>query len=167
MTDGFANADICAAAAKIAAHPFAQFLIGELDVLGCDVACDRAGQMILELMDHADSRAYLAGRTVSALEAIVFDERSLQRMEFAVAGKTFDCSYLAALVLDCEREARQNSVAVAQNGASAARALVTSFFRTSEVQILTQRVEKRNARLDVERVRLPVDPQGGGDGSGR
>ena len=110
--------------------------------------------MILELMNHADSRANLAGRTVSALEAIVFDERSLQRMELAVTRETFDCGYLAALVLDCEREARQNSLAVAQNGASAARALVTSLFRASEAQILTQRVEKRNARLDLERIRF-------------
>ena len=87
--------------------------------------------------------------------------------EFAVARQTFDCGYLAAFVLHRQREARENSLAVAQNGASAARALVTSLFRASQVQILTQRVEKRNTRLDVERVRLPIDPQGGGDGSGR
>ena len=56
-----------------------------------------------------------------------------------------------------EAEAGINPPAIHQNGARAALAVIATFFRTGEMQMLAQRVEQRHARIEFERVILAVD----------
>jgi hypothetical protein len=47
----------------------------------------------------------LAGRTISALESVVLDERGLKRMQLAVARLSFGRGYVRAVASGSEREA--------------------------------------------------------------
>src|SRR4051794_16632003 len=84
------NAAVCAAAADVAAHPFADFVVA-------------AGMSFLQ---QRDGRADLTRRAVAALEPVVTDERGLHRMERSVGRKTFDRGDPLARVHDRQRQAR-------------------------------------------------------------
>jgi hypothetical protein len=75
----------------------------------------------------------------------VFDEGCLQWTVDA-----FDRGHLAAVVLDGQRQARQDTPAVGEHRARAAAALVAALLRAGEPELLTQRVEQAGAGVDVE-----------------
>src|SRR4051795_7674120 len=83
------DAAVCAAAADVAAHPFADFVIA-------------AG---MSLLQQRDGRANLTRRAVAALEAVVADERGLHRMQRSVCRKTFDRGDPLPRVHDRQRQA--------------------------------------------------------------
>ena len=146
---------VSAAAAQIAAHAFADFLVAKLDALK-RIGRHGAGQTLLELLEHFDGRTNLARRAVAALKAVVFDERRLQRVQFAIVGQAFDGGDFAPLILHGQSETGIDALAVHQHGARAARALIAAFF-AGQFGKFAQRVEQRHARLDVQIERLPVD----------
>src|SRR4051794_30395510 len=70
-----------AAAAQIAAHALAQFVMAERETVRRKIAGDVARHTGACFGDHRNRRANLAGRTVAALEAVMLDKRLLERME--------------------------------------------------------------------------------------
>ena len=71
LFDGRHDVGIGAAAADIAAHQLANLI----------------GRVRLPFGDQADGRTDLAGRAISALEGVMFDERLLQWMQSAALAK--------------------------------------------------------------------------------
>src|SRR3954454_12043740 len=123
------DAAVRAAAADVAAHPLAAFVIA-------------AG---MPLLQQRDGRADLTRRAVAALESVVADERGLHRMQRSVRRKTFDRGDLLAGVHHSEREAGVVTAAVDEHRTRAARALIAPFLRAGEVEMLSQCVEERGA----------------------
>ena len=113
---------------------------------GRHVGGDVAGPAGLRFGEHADRRADLAGGAVAALEAVVLDERGLQRVQRAGRAQAFDRHDLVALVHDGERQARVDAPAVDQHRAGAALPVVAALLGAGQVQVLAQRVEQRCPR---------------------
>src|ERR1044071_1237617 len=141
------DADVAAAAADVAAHPLADLVVAR----GVPLAQQRR------------RGAELPGRAVAALEAVVADERGLQRVEAIVGREPFDGDDLLAAVHDREGEAGVVAPPVDQHGAGAACALVAPFLRAGEVEVLAQRVEQRGARVEAEVMVAAVDVERDGD----
>ena len=129
------------AAAEVAAHE-----LGDVLVAG--------GVALLEQLDGGHD---LPGRAVAALEGVVLDERLLHRVQLAVRREALDRRDLAALAGDGERQAGEHAAAVDPDGARAARALVAALLGAGEAEVLAQRVEQADARLELEDARLAVD----------
>src|SRR5947209_18452995 len=124
LADGGDDVDVAAAAAEIAAHPLADLVVG----------------FRVSLAQQRRGGADLPRRAVAALEAVVADEGGLQRVQAVVGGEPLDGDdLLSAAVHDGEREAGVVAPAVDEDGAGAARALVATFLRTGEVEVLAQR----------------------------
>src|SRR3954452_7107543 len=103
------NAAVCAAAADVAAHPFADFVVA-------------AG---MSLLQQRDGRADLTRRAVAALESVVADERGLHRMQRSVRRETFNRGNLLAGMHHSEREAGVVAAAIGEHRTRAARTLIT------------------------------------------
>src|SRR5207245_4298394 len=101
----------------------------------------------------------LSRRAIAALKAVVLDERSLDRMQLFAVRQSFDGRDLVTLVHGREGKTRVHAPAVDQNRARAALAVIASFFRTGQMQSLTQGVEQCRAWIDVQRVIFAVDLQ--------
>ena len=90
------------------------------------------GHAGLDLGEHADRRADLARRAVAALEAVVLDERRLQRVQVVRRAQPLDGDDLVALVHDRERQAGVDAPAVDQHRAGAALAVVAALLGAGE-----------------------------------
>ena len=110
----------------------------------------------LDLVEHRDRGADLAGCAVAALEAIVFDERGLHGMHLVGRAETFDGRDAVAFVHHREREAGVDAASVDDHRAGATLAVIATFLGAGEVQVVAQRVEQRGARVELERVRFAV-----------
>src|SRR5215510_78496 len=98
-----------------------------------------------------------AWRAEPALLRVVVPERLLDRVELAVLFESFDGPYLLALRLDGQRRAGVNRLAVNDHRACAASGAVADAFGPGDVQVVAQRVEQRDARLDAHLFRGAVD----------
>src|ERR1700722_13564733 len=116
LMDRVDNAVIGAAAAEIAAHPFAQLVVTERYRLCLQIRSDVARHAPAKLRRHADRRADLTGRAIAALKPVVFDEGLLQGMERAGSAEALDRRNFAALILHGQSEAGIDPLAVDQNG---------------------------------------------------
>ena len=96
LMDRIDDAVIGAAAAEIAAHPLAQFVVTERDRLRLEIRSDVARHALAKFGRHADRRADLTGRAIAALEPVMFDEGLLQGMERAGRAEALDRRDLAA-----------------------------------------------------------------------
>ena len=132
---------IRAATADIAAHQLTDFVRRARPAFG----------------DQAGGGTDLAGGAVAALEGVMVDEGLLQRMKRAALRQTLDRRDLRAVLHDRQREARIDPPAIDQNGAGAALAVIAALFGPGQVEVETQRVEKRGPRRDVQFVRHAVD----------
>src|SRR3954453_10432389 len=101
------DAAVRAAAADVAAHPLADFVIA-------------AGMPFLQ---QRDGRTDLTRRAVAALESVVADERGLHRVQSSVRRKTFDRGDPLARVHDRKRQTRVVTASVDEHRTRAARAL--------------------------------------------
>ena len=77
----------------------------------------------------------------------MLDERLLERMKRSRPAKPLDRRDRAAVILDRESEAGEDSFAVDQHGARTARALVAALFGSRKADVLTQEVEQRDAGI--------------------
>lgn len=111
----------------------------------------------MALADAGHGRHDLARRAIAALEGVLFEEGSLHGMQFALPRKPLYGGDGTAFGLGGERQAGQHALAVDMNGAGAALTLVAALLGAGEAEMFTQRVEQRDARLDVERMALAVD----------
>src|SRR5689334_15081677 len=91
----------------------------------------------------------LTRRAVAALEGVVLDEGALHGMQLAARGQALDSGDLAALARDGQRKAGQDRPAGYPYRARAAGSLVASLFRAGQVQVITQRVQQADPRLEV------------------
>src|SRR5205085_2124209 len=74
--------------------------------------------------------------------------------------EAFDRTDLLALRLDRERRARVDRLAVDDHRARAARPAVADAFHTGHLEPRAQRIEQRDARLELEPMHLAVDIEG-------
>src|SRR5207253_10211746 len=102
--------------------------------------------------DHGDGRHDLAGGTETALEAVVFDERCLNRVKSAVPLQPFNRGDVLAVLHRGQSPAGENAAAVDMDGACAAFAAMTRPLRTRQAELITQRIEQCRARSEERRV---------------
>src|SRR5262245_2050507 len=98
-----------------------------------------------------------AGSAEPALLRVVVPEGLLDRVELAVLFESFDGPNLLALRLDGQRRAGVDRLAVNDHRAGAASGAIAHAFGAGDVQIVAQRVEQRDARLDTYLLRGAVD----------
>jgi hypothetical protein len=81
----------------------------------------------------------------------------LEGMKVVVARKSLDGRYVSAVVHQGKRQAGQYALAVEQDGACAARALIASLLGSGEVEELAQNIKQRLARINVQLSNLAID----------
>src|SRR5438045_8636962 len=86
----------------------------------------------LDLAQHTYGRADLPRGTVTALESVMFDKRSLQRVQVLMIGESLDCDDLGTLMRDSESEATVHPPAIKQNGTGAALSILTALLGTGQ-----------------------------------
>ena len=94
-----------------------------------------------------------SGRAVAALLAVVVDEGRRDRMRLAV-GDAFDGLNVLALRVDGQNGATVHGFPVEDDGAGAAGGPVAHALGAGQIQMVAQRVEQGDARLQVEGLRL-------------
>ncbi len=102
--NGIDDIGVRAASADIATHAFPDFSGGD-GALGEQVATYVAGYAGLYFFKHRDCRANLPRCAVTALIAVMFDERRLQRMQIVRRTEPFNGGDAVAFVHDCKRKA--------------------------------------------------------------
>ena len=137
------------------------------DVLVAGAAAE-IGREHVEQLVVADVRIVLqrvrrqhqeARRAEAALQAVVVDEGLLQRMQLLAVGEPFDGADLPAVGLDREHQAGADRLAVEDDRAGAADAVLAADMRAGLAAVVADRVDQRLARLDADRVRAAVDRQ--------
>src|ERR1022692_4100195 len=146
---GLAHAHIGAPAASVAAQAFLDLFVARVRI----VVEEGFGR-------HDESR-----RAVAALLRVVVDEGFGNRVRLAV-GNAFDGLYVFALGVDGQNRATIYGFAVDDDGASAAGGPVAHPFGAGQFQLIAQRIEQRDARLQVESLRFAVDLERDGDRAG-
>ena len=96
----------------------------------------------------------------------MFQERLLQRMQFAVS-KALDGRDLAAVLHHGEREARIDAPPVEQHRAGAALAVVATLLGSGQVEMVAQGIEQRGPRRDFELPLHAIDDQANAQLAGR
>src|SRR6476661_2981952 len=134
-----------AAAADVAAHPFADLVVREPGRRRGHVLRDMAHVAAARLLEQGDGGADLPGRAVAALEAVVLDEGRLHRVELIPLRQPLDRRDLLALDAGGERQARENAPPVDDHRAGSALPLVAPLFRAGEMEPFAQRVEQHDA----------------------
>ena len=111
----------------------------------------------LVLLDRCDRRADLPRCAISALVAIVLEERSLHGVQFACVfrvggfGQPFDGGDLGALGCERQRQAGVDSASVDQDSTCPALPVVATFFAAGQLQGFPQ-ASSREVRVSSESV---------------
>ena len=108
-----------------------------------------------------------ARRAIAALEGVVVHEGLLQRMQRATLAQALDRDDVRAIARYGERQAAVDSLAVDQDRAGAALAMVAAFLGAGQVLLLAKQIEQRRPGLDGEAETLTVDGQRNLDGADR
>jgi hypothetical protein len=126
------DVDVARAAAKIAIE-------GVLDLVFC-----RIGIPLEQVYGgHDHSR-----RAVAALQAVLFVEAFLHRVERSSGRDPLDRRDLRSIGLGRQDRARLNGPAVQMNRAGAALASIAAHVRAGELEIFSEEVDEQGARLD-------------------
>src|ERR1700722_9504676 len=142
---GYDDVLIAGAAAQIAGNTDADVFLG------------RVGIVAQEL----DQRGQNARRAEAALQAVMLVECLLQRMQgLRVGCDTLDRHDLVAVGLHREHQARSRRIAVEQNGAGAAHAVLAAKMSAGEAQLMAQEIRKRHAHRHGRLVALAVHGDG-------
>src|SRR5438093_7645037 len=144
--DGLDDVVVAGAAAEVAFQPVA------------DLGLRRPRRALEELggrHDHARSAE-------PALQAVLFPEAFLDRMQLAVLGHALDGFHLRALALDGQERTGLHRQAVDVHGAGAALAGVAAHMGAGEPRELPDVVDEQEARLDVMGILQAVDGHGNG-----
>ncbi len=104
----------------------------------------------MPLADAGDRRHDLSRGAEAALKRIMLDEGGLHGVEPVALGKPLDRGDLAALGHDRQRQARQRPAAVDMHRAGAAFAAVAALLGPGQAEMVPERVEERDARIDPE-----------------
>src|SRR5262245_63684626 len=106
----------------------------------------------MNLLNGADRREDLPGRAVAALKPIAVKEGGLHRMQLIVWGEALDRDDRLPLARHCQRQTRQDTLAVDDDRACAARALVAALLGADEAEHVVKRIQQRDARVHRELV---------------
>ena len=139
---------IGAAAAQVAAHALADFVVAEPGGAGAHVGRRRADLAGAVLVEQGDRRADLPRRAVAALEGVVLDERGLHRVQRLGRAEALDGGDVDAFLHHRERQAGVDAAAVDEHGAGAALAAVAALLGAGQAGVFAQRIEQRDARLE-------------------
>lgn len=112
-------------------------------------------RIVHEKRGSADEQAT---RAVAALHRILVDERLLHRMELIAFRKTLDRRDLQPIArgLVHGHEARCSLPSSGDDETGAALAEAAAIPRTGETEVVAQRLQQRNVRLDIELAPLAV-----------
>ena len=111
------------------------------------------------LFDERDGRHHEPRRAEATHQRVTIAERLLHWMKRAAVGQAVDRSNLLALRFNGERRARVGRAAIDDHRAGAADTAITAAFVAGEVSFVSQRVQQRHARLNVQTESLAVDEQ--------
>jgi hypothetical protein len=89
----------------------------------------------------------------------MFDESGLERGEIAGLTEAFDGGDLIAIMHAGERQAAIDAPAIHHDRAGAALAVVAAFFRPGQAKMISERVEKRGARIGGKLSLFAIDAQ--------
>ena len=78
----------------------------------------------------------------------MFDESLLHGMQYARRGESLDGDDLSSLILNCQRKAGVNALAVDQNCTGAARALIATLLCAGHTKVVAESIEQGNPGLD-------------------
>jgi hypothetical protein len=106
-----------------------------------------------------DGRHHLAGCAEAALKGIVIDEGLLNRMEFAVLGKTLDRRHLRAFGRRGKNHTTVHASSVQMHSAGAAFTEIAAFLGARQLQVLAQQIEQCGARINWDLVAAAIDAQ--------
>src|SRR5438046_2278969 len=129
-------------------------------MLSVQIYAHRTRPAGLDLAQHTYGRADLPRCTVTALEGVMFDKRSLQRVQVLIIGESLDRDDLGTLMRDGESEATVHPPTIKQNGTGTALPVVTAFLGTGESETLSQRIQERCPGIDEKLVRCPIYLEG-------
>jgi hypothetical protein len=93
------------------------------------------------------------------LEAVVLDERCLERVKSKILLESFNYCDFLSLQHRGQGHAGQNTAAVDEHSACAALAAITRFFGADQPQLFAQCIKKRCARLHNDQMSLTIDGQ--------
>src|SRR6476620_8008711 len=158
VTDGGNNVGISGAPADIAAHTLRDLRIGQ-NRRGRDVRRRIAWPARLVFSQQRDRRANLAGGAIPALQSIMAHECGLHWVKIAAFFQALDGRYLVARMHHGERQAAVDALSIDDHRAGAALPLVATLLRTGQPEMLTQRIEQRYARIEIESMTPSIDSQ--------
>src|SRR5215469_13358671 len=140
--DGFPDARVSSAAAKIASHGIVDVSIGWIGIGS----------------KQGSGAHHLSGLAITTLRNLYLEPCLLHGMR-AVCRQAFDGRY--ARTSDCadRRYARTYSVAVDIGRAGAAKSHAATEFRTGQAELLAQRPKKRRCGIDIQFLWFVVDDQ--------
>src|SRR5262245_5341575 len=125
------------------------------------VPLERVANLLLRrarvLLQVARRGHHHPGRAEPALQPVAATEGILDRVQFSVGGEPLDRGDLAPVGLRGEQRARFHRLAVAQDGARAARGGVAPDVGTGEAERLPEEVHEERPRFDVRLASDPVD----------
>ena len=101
-----------------------------------------------------------AGGAEATLETMLLPETLLERMHLTLGGQAFDGCYFGTMALDGQDRARLDTLAVEVNYARATLAGITADVRSSQIELFAQVVNQQRPRLNIARVRFPIDSDG-------
>src|ERR1700716_4174020 len=141
---GVDDALIAGAAAQIARDRDPHLLLGRIGIVA----------------QEFDQRRQHAGRAETALQAVVVAEGLLQRVQLGIAHRdALDRGDLVAVGLHRQHQAGARRLAVEQDRAGAAYAVLAAKMRAGEPEIMPDKIRQGDADLDLLLVTLAVDGQ--------
>src|SRR6266481_8064372 len=115
-----------------------------------------------QLFDHQ----HKARRTETALERAFLDECLLDRIEYAVAVKVFDCFNGSAIRKRRKEQAAGDRAAVDDQGAAPAQSLAAALACAVETELVAHHFEQAVMRGDLRRHLFAIEAEGDGSGGG-
>src|SRR5438552_5005217 len=110
------------------------------------VTGDRAADLFLRWMriflEQRDGAHHHSGRAEAALEAMLFDEALLNRMELAIGLEAFDRPQFSTVCLHCEDRAGFHRLAIEQDRASSAVRRIAANMRSGEAEVLSEEMDQ-------------------------
>src|SRR5262245_53650019 len=108
-------------------------------------------------LEHAGRQHQKAGRAEAALQAVIVDEGLLQRMQHVALCQALDGADRPALGLHRKHQTRAHGLAIEQDGAGAADAVLAADVGAGLAAVVADGVDQRAARIDADVMAPAVD----------
>jgi hypothetical protein len=98
----------------------------------------------------ASSLYWKLAEPACTLKPIAVQEGSLHRVKFVALGEAFNGDDMLAFARSCKRQTRQDTLAVDDDRARAARALIAPLLGTGQTKHVAKRIQQRHALIHRE-----------------